>query len=190
MACCYRSAATLSARASILASSVRCCWKIITGCAPPPVVGMAAYTLGDRQLAFADPSGRVLDAKPSGFHCWVEAEDTLIDFQAPLFPEAIARLDSSVRLPRRMLQKPLSTTSDTPLDLTTGGTHWLQGDPELHRTLLTEFTDVPANVDLAQIASEWYRPSPTRLREFITVGDGRGRQKTVSLSPIRLDGAW
>jgi hypothetical protein len=155
-----------------------------------PIVGMAAYRLGDQHLAFADPSDGVMRANLSGFHCWVETDDSIIDFQAPLFADALARQDPSRVLPRRMMQKSLATASAAPIDLTTGGECWHQADRALHMQLLTEFVERQANQDLARIANQWYQPGPGELRDAIEVGDGRGRVKRVPLSPIRVDGAW
>ena len=155
-----------------------------------PVVGMAGYRLAGRPLVFAEPEGAILRATPTGFHCWIDTEGFVIDLQAPLFPEAIAQLDPAGVLPRRMMQKSFASASETPQALGEGGTHWHYHDAPLHRTLLTEFVEVPANLDLAQIAADWYRPSPAPLRDAIRVGNGRGQVKDVPLSPVKIEGAW
>lgn len=155
-----------------------------------PVVGMAGYRLGEHHLVFAEPDAGRLRATERGFHCWIQTEDGVIDLQAPLFPEALVQINPSLVVPRRLMQKSHATASESPDQLATGGTHWHHHDPDAHRTLLGAFVERRANQDLAQIALEWYAPSPAPMREAIQVGDGRGQVKTVPLSPLKIDGAW
>lgn len=155
-----------------------------------PVVGMAGYGLAGRPLVFAEPDGGILRATPNGFHCWIDTEGFVIDLQAPLFAEAVAQMDPTCAIPRRMMQKSFDSASDTPQALGEGGTHWHYHDAPLHQTLLTEFIARQANQDLTKIAAEWYRPSPAPMRDAIKVGNGRGQVKAVPLSPLRVEGAW
>ena len=155
-----------------------------------PVVGMAGYRLAGRPLVFAEPDGGILRATPNGFHCWIDTDGFVIDLQAPLFPEAMAQLDPTCTIPRRMMQKSFASASDTPQALGDEGTHWHYHDAPLHQALLTEFVERQANQDLAEIAADWYRPSPAPMRDAIKVGNGRGQVKDVPLSPLRVGGSW
>lgn len=154
-----------------------------------PVVGMAAYRLDGSVLAFAS-HGTSLCTTGDGFHCWVEANGVAIDFQAPLFREVVAPCSSAIELPRKMMQKRLDQANGSFDSLSAAGTHWYQADDELRRSLLTDFMSKQANIDLAQICVEWYKPTPKKMKPHIHIGDQHGQVKLVPLSQLRINGAW
>jgi hypothetical protein len=155
-----------------------------------PVVGMAAYRLGDDYtLAFATPVNGQLRATEDGFHCWIQTADAVIDLQAPLFPAMLAAQVSGLTLPVRLFQRPQASACQTPDDVRTSGAFWHQPTLELQH-LLEEFIETPFNCDLVRTAAEWYRPAPHNISPSLTMQDRHGTPRYVALSPLKPEGFW
>jgi hypothetical protein len=159
-----------------------------------PVAGAAAYRLpvsGRDIVAFGRPtdSGVVVSDLQS-FHCWVQVGDTAIDFQAPIFSVQVQKQRPGASFPAKMLQRTLSSASESAEVLSLAGSHWLQENHALTEQLVTQFYAKRANHDLVSIACDWYRPAPKRMNAALSVGNHRGEVRRVPLSPVRVAGAW
>jgi hypothetical protein len=148
--------------------------------------GIAAYRLGGAKgqvLTFAEEIGEELHCTGNGFHAWVEAKGWLLDFMSPLFAQI-------TDVPAKMLQKELSTGADTFGALVAPGDFLLDRDSEMEQSLLERFSSTRGNLDLLQIATDWYRRPPKRIKKTLEIFDQDGAVKKVRLTGVRPSGVW
>jgi len=158
-----------------------------------PVFGTAIYKIGpshDDVLAIGDREDGVITSTHKAFHCWVEADGWMLDFQAPLFREMVASKGGSVACERKMFQKRLEFMKPSLDDLTSPGDFGCLPSPELKVELLEGFLANVGYMDIAKICVEWYRPRPKKMMDPLEVADQNGKVKPVRLSELRLVGSW
>lgn len=158
-----------------------------------PVIGSAAYRMHEKDsdvLVFAENDSSGIRSSESGFHCWVEAEDYIIDFQAPIFKEILARSRPVNTLERKAMQMRIDTSSPSLDSFALTGTHWHEKNLELTTSLLNNFYSKLANLDFIEISKQWYKMSPKDISRTLQIGDQNGRIKSVALSPLRVNGSW
>lgn len=131
-----------------------------------------------------------LAASSAGFHCWVEVEDWVIDFQVPLFPDLGSSLGHVIPKERKMLQKRKNLLAREIEDLKNPGDAIYIQDKELTEHYIGRQGDFEFNKDLEEIAVQWFRPVPKKMRPTIGIQDQHGAVRPVSISSITLVGAW
>lgn len=162
------------------------------------LAGSAFYLLDDPTSSvlaitkFADGELHkgVIDSDRSGFHCWVECEGQVIDFQAPVFPEALAQTGNPVRIPRKMFQKPRALMVAGPTMHDQVGDFYLQPNLALTNDLVPGFLDHPASKDLMNICMTWFTRPPKSIQRTFAMGNDVGEIFELQLSEIDLSGAW
>jgi hypothetical protein len=164
------------------------------GVAAIPVVGPAIYKIGDQSndaIAFAQfgPKGE-LQASTEAFHCWVEVDGWCIDFIAPLFQEMVESSGRPCVIDRKMFQKQVPTDIEAHVSLEKAGDFICLPDHELTNHLIEEYFNKPAMGDLVQICVEWFKRPPQEMIPTLGVADQHGKIKPVTLSPLRITGAW
>ena len=152
-----------------------------------PKGGLAAYNLGGTMLLFADhrDDGHVTGAGEN-FHCWVEAEDWVIDFMAPAFPQAA----QSLSVPAKMFQKPLSSMASSINDLSQSGDFFFKHEADAMAKRFADWRKHGMIGDLASIAAGWFRKSPKQMQSDISVIDSNGKSRTIPLVGNMLIGSW
>lgn len=158
-----------------------------------PVFGAAAYRLpmdGADVIAFGSPTQEGVVSNDKAFHCWVEAGDKIIDFQAPLFQEQVERQRPGATFPARMLQR--SKAAGRPFSEVFGlsASHAHLPNDSLSRELTNAFYGLRANEDLVTIACDWYRRSPRKIQAALSIGNQKGEVREVPLSRVRVTSAW
>ncbi len=138
------------------------------------VAGNLALCVSDEpKIAFfgRNDDGQIV-ADSEGFHMWVQTETHIIDFMAPIFPEAFAGTMGDTVIPRKMLQR-LHTSEANDLDsLNAVGDFITLPSPELTHTLLEQFSKRPANSDLVHVAERWFgKPKGKQVATFAMIND-------------------
>ncbi|PVZ90005.1 hypothetical protein C9426_01075 [Serratia sp. S1B] len=147
------------------------------------VLGKAVYALPNSGIiAYHDVS-----PSTSNFHCWIEANGWFFDFSSIVFPE----ITSSMGLPpsqRLMLQKPLSTISNTIPETYDTFSFYLIPD---YGNILTvaEFVNKQGFIDLCNIAVEWYKTPPKRLKSPPIIRNQFGDEKAAVFRG-NIQGVW
>jgi hypothetical protein len=157
-----------------------------------PMVGAAFFGLGGdppNVLSFARLEGDEVVSDTKAFHCWVDCEGWVIDFMAPIFPEHARRRGFSTPIPCRMFQRRLSTMADH-VDLQREGEFLMIPNPTLTAELLASSLKRPATRDLANVCSQWYRPTPKKIATSLSMGSDDGSIRTLRLSSVRIVAAW
>lgn len=156
------------------------------------VAGGFALCIDDKpEVAFFGhaENGRITSSH-EGFHMWVQTETHVIDFMAPIFPEAFADAGLATTIPRRMLQ-PLLTAEAKSLDeLTTPGAYFTLPDPDMTEAMVDDFLGRPANTDLLLVADAWYggrRRVQSRTKAMQT---DLGEVINMRLPPTTAISAW
>ena len=166
------------------------------------VLAGAAFFLLDQKshsvLSFAKSADGeiekvILDSVESdkeNFHCWLECEGHIIDFQALAFPEAMARMGSSIRIPRQMFQQQKAAMSPSHESLTTAGDFYLQANIALTNELVRAFFVSPLQMDLMRGCMKWFTRPPKKVSAGMSMEDGEGAIYEMVLDEIEVSGAW
>jgi hypothetical protein len=159
---------------------------------------MAVYRVlerdeGQNTIAYCEsvtqPDGRqIARASERGWHCWVECGEFAYDFMAPLFKE-VGETQGLV-VPRRMFAKPIAAMATSLEYLKRPGDFLLSPDPDMTRERLAKFVESQQNLDLLQVASTWFVPSPKKMHRHIEVMDSKFGKVRWQLTDISVDGIW
>jgi hypothetical protein len=156
-------------------------------------VGFAVYKLDSSNdvlaLADKDGSGNII-ASSNGFHCWVVADQWIVDFSAPLFREMWRRAGLDKPIERKMLQRLLSATEGGLDNLLCPGDVTLREDPALTFHFQQKQRHFKVNTDFEDIAVQWFQRTPKKISPQIGIGDAKGNITQVKLSGPMLSGAW
>lgn len=143
-----------------------------------------------------------VESDRSGFHCWLESDDYVIDFQALVFPEAMARRKSRVRVPRQMFQRRKTAMSASPDALESAGDFYLQPNIALTNELVRAFFGSAAQLDLMRGCMTWFTRPPRKISNAMTMrrngssggvegkDEGKGETYEMLLGDIEVTGAW
>ena len=157
-----------------------------------PVAGAAGYALpvpGTAPLCFGNSEGDTLVAGAEHHHCWIEADGWVIDLSAPLFAARFDASSSSRALPPRMFLRP--ALAPTGLErLATPGAYLHRINEKLTTTLLQGFAETASYADLVRLCERWYARPPKKIAPAVAVTSEDGSTATLTLSPLRLTGAW
>ena len=174
------------------------------------LAGSAFYLLNTEPrtvLAMTKSAGNALDSNivesdRSGFHCWLECDDYVIDFQALVFSEAMARRKSRVRVPRQMFQRRKTAMSASPDALESAGDFYLQPNIALTNELVRAFFGSAAQLDLMRGCMTWFTRPPRKISNAMSMrrngssggvegnDEGKGETYEMQLGDIEVTGAW
>lgn len=133
--------------------------------------------------------GRI-STSSEGFHMWVQTETHVIDFMAPIFPEAFADGAWGVKIPRRMFQRRLLTESESLDGLTTIGAFYTLPDPYLTEDMVDDFFNQPANIDLLNVGNAWYGGRTRKQPLAMAMQDNLGEVFQLQLPSTTAMGSW
>ncbi|MGN6357449.1 MAG: DUF2026 family protein [Novosphingobium sp.] len=162
------------------------------GIASRPVAGGFSLCVADgpRCLIY----GREVDDKfvwdGDGFHMWVQTATHVIDFSAPIYPEAFAEAQPDVAIPRKMLQKQMVDEKQSIAELSAIGEFISFPDPELSEELTDRFLHRPTNTDLLNVADKWFGSRRAKQRPSLAMGSNDGQIVRLALPAIAARGAW
>ena len=143
-----------------------------------------------------------VESDRTGFHCWLESDDYVIDFQALVFSEAMARRKSRVRVPRQMFQRRKTAMSASPDALESAGDFYLQPNIALTNELVRAFFGSAAQLDLMRGCMTWFTRPPRKISNAMTMrrngssggvegkDEGKGETYEMLLGDIEVTGAW
>jgi hypothetical protein len=132
----------------------------------------------------------IIDSDRKGFHCWLECEDQIIDFQALAFPEAIVRMGNKIRIPRQMFQKPKAAMSPSQESLEAAGGFYLQPNIALTNELVRAFFASPLQMDLMRGCMKWFTRPPKKISGGMSMQDSDGAIYEMALGDVEVTGAW
>lgn len=151
-----------------------------------PVAGLAAYYIQktDELLVFGEMHGNEIVSSPGNFHGWIEINDIVIDFMAPIIGDSL-----NVSLQPLMFQNEKNEMSQTVNDLDSKCNWYFSGDDEL--TVKYFKFDIPEQVkDLVSIAMNWYACPPAPLPVDAAMLDSFGKLIMLELKGPDVIGCW
>lgn len=122
------------------------------------------------------------------FHMWIQTRTHVIDFQAPVFREALGEQVRSWEVPRLMFQRGLNEQCDG--NFQRAGDFDLFPNPELTDALVDSFLEHNGSRDLLFSCEDWFIRPPKPIPPTLGLGSSDGAFRMLSLSPIRVDSAW
>lgn len=134
-------------------------------------------------------NGRI-SSSPDGFHMWVQTKTHVIDFMAPIFPEAFAETGPTTTFPRQMLQRPLTTEARSMDELNTPGAFYTMPDTDMTKAMLDRFLGRAQTTDLLSIADSWYGGCRCKQKPALTMQDDLGEKIELRLPATTATGAW
>lgn len=156
------------------------------------VAGNFALCVSDEpKVAFfgRDDDGKMV-ADSDGFHMWVQTETHIIDFMAPLFPESFSSMMGATIIPRKMLQRPISTEAKDLDSLNVAGNFITLPSRELTASLLANFLKRPANSDLIHVAEAWFGSAKGKQRPTFDMVNDLGEVTNLKLPVNAASGSW
>ncbi len=132
----------------------------------------------------------IVDSDRNNFHCWLECEGQIIDFQALVFSEALARTGSNARIPRQMFQKQKIAMSSSHASLKTVGDFYLQPNIALTNELVRAFFASSLQMDLMRGCMKWFTRPPKKISGAMSMQDGESATYEMALRDIEVVGAW
>jgi len=128
----------------------------------------------------------ILVSDGDGFHFWIQTENHVIDFMAPIFNEAIEGKGFNKSIPRKMFQRSIDDEVASPDDLSKSGDYFANPNLELTDELIDNFLDHYSNTDLLLACDHWFKKHPKKM-ESMSLRDGRD---PLQLSAPTVTGAW
>ena len=158
-----------------------------------PMAGFAGYNLrlpSNLVLLLGAVQGTEPTSTEEAFHCWIEVDGYILDLTAPLFDQMAPTERKGRRVPPQLFQKPKGTGVASTQELNVSGSYMHVPNPSLMAALTARFAGLPANADLVNICAQWYTKPPKKMAPYVGVGNQHGQVAQVSLSRIKLEGAW
>lgn len=155
-----------------------------------PVAGAFALQVNDKpEVAFfGEDKGDRIVGSADGFHMWVQTETHIIDFMAPIFPEAFA--DRGLTIPRRMFQRTISSEADGLDAFSRVGDFFTLPDIALTNDLLTRFVGRASSGDLVEVVDAWFGNRRKPQRKSMQMGDSTGELYDLALPSTIASGSW
>lgn len=125
-----------------------------------------------------------------GFHCWIQLDDHVIDFAAPVYHESAEKVGCKHSIPRKMFQKKMSTMAESGADLSSEGDYYFEPNIQLTKHLIEKMCRIPAIGDLADICQYWYKKIPKKIPKQLAMHNDLGEVTNIKLSKLQLTGVW
>lgn len=157
------------------------------------IAGGALYRVSERDglvISFGRPDGLGhLESDDEAFHCWVEVDNYVIDFMAPVFRENWKDLGGkNAHVPRRMFQRPIP---EGEVELTKEGDAFFSPNLDLTNDIKKRFGSRQAMIDLLGVCSRYYRKPPRPLPRDIAISGSRGEEPiALRASAPAIEGIW
>ena len=159
-----------------------------------PVMGAAFFRVNDATdtvLSFsAFDENDICISNPDAFHCWVETQDHVIDFTAPVYQKYFDKMGMGVKLPNKMFQKKKTTMSPSWRELYKEGDYFIQEDRPLTTSLRLKALETPAISDLANVCLYWFKRPPKKISESMSIMNDLGEVVEVNLATLPIIGSW
>lgn len=158
--------------------------------ARPVAGGFSLCVAQDRCLIYGREENGEYVVDSDGFHMWVQTQTHIIDFTAPIYPEAFAQVMPDFTLPRKMLQKHISDERSNLNAVNAIGDFVTYPDPALTNELIQRFMSRPVNGDLIQVADHWFGSRRAKQASTNRMMNDLGEVVSLTLPPIAANGAW
>lgn len=158
--------------------------------ARPVAGGFAMCIEPDKNILFGRDTGDVIQCDKEAFHMWVQTESHIIDFMAPVFPEAFVDILSDDAIPRRMFQKRIDDGASCIDDLRRPGDFYTLRDPNLSDELIARTLAKPVNNDVIRIADTWFGTRRGKQSPSLKVQSSDGLSRTLELPAIVVNSSW
>jgi hypothetical protein len=154
------------------------------------VAGGFALCINDKpEVAFfGEIQGNRVATSADAFHMWVQTETHIIDFMAPIFPEAFASQSQAV--PRKMLQRPFASEAADLNTLTSPGDFFTLPDPDLTESLVDNFLGRVSSSDLLSVAEAWFGNPRRPQKRSVQMADSTGETYNLSHPATTAIGSW
>jgi hypothetical protein len=159
-----------------------------------PVIGAAFFRVDDStatvlSFAIVNDDGTCASTEDA-FHCWVETENHIIDFTAPVYREYLEKVGLSQQLPRKMFQRKKADMAASYKDLLCEGDFYVQPNSELTKKSLEKALQSPAVVDLANVCLQWFVRPPKTIKESLAIMNDLQEVIQVRLTALSISGVW
>ena len=124
------------------------------------------------------------------FHCWVETENHIVDFTAPVYREYLAKSGLNVDVPRKMFQREKLGMAQSHHDLQAEGDYFVVPNKQLTNQFLAKAMESPATSDLANVCLQWFKRPPKRIQPSLTMMNDLGELTNIELTTLPIVGAW
>lgn len=145
---------------------------------------------GRKCICYGKDEGGKFSWGNDGFHMWVQTEEHIIDFMAPIYAEAFAIVQPEVMIPRKMFQKRHEEDNQSLDDLNAVGDYMIFPDPVLSEELIDHFLSRPSNTDLLNVAEAWFGSQRRKQKPTFSMGSDDGIIRHLTLPTTIAHSAW
>jgi hypothetical protein len=145
---------------------------------------------GPKCIFYGKDEGGKFSWGDDGFHMWVQTEEHIIDFMAPIYAESFAIAQPDILIPRKMLQKHISDDNQSLDDVDDVGKYMCFPDPALSENLIDNFLSRPINTDLLSIAETWFGSRRGKQKPTISMCSNDGIVRHLTLPTTVARSAW
>lgn len=150
-----------------------------------PVAGGFSMCIADEKcLIYGRNEGGEYVVDSDGFHMWVQTRTHVIDFTAPIYPEAFAEAEPDVAMPRKMFQRRIDEGKDSLTDVVSVGDFLAHPDPALTNEIIQRFLGRPVNTDLIQVAEHWFGNRRAKQQQHNQMMNEKGEVISLRLPPF------
>lgn len=145
---------------------------------------------GSRCIFYGKDEGGKFSWADDGFHMWVQTEEHIIDFMAPIYAESFAIAQPDIVIPRKMFQKRIEDDNQNLDDLDAIGDYMVFPDPDLSEELIDRFLNRSANTDLLNVAEAWFGSRRGKQKSKISMGSNDGIVRHLTLPTTIARSTW
>lgn len=157
-----------------------------------PMFGAAFLLLDEASrdiLSYGRFEGDSARSDPDHYHAWVDTQEYVIDFMAPLYQDAMRSKGYKKDVPRWMLQRHKSTIADSPFSLRRKGDCHFQENSTLSKHMVNYYLNEAMYRDLIEISTQWFRKPPEIMRSLETRSLKNVVRRT-HLDQLAVTGTW
>ena len=154
-----------------------------------PIIGAACFRLikyPDPLLVLGINNNGMLESTLDSFHCWIDVNQYVIDFTAPLFNEYVIKAKGQYIIPRKMFLKEKSKMSNKFIEV---GDFIVKPNRQLTDIKIEEGLKNRSVSDLINICLDWYKKPPLNPINSYKIS-ANSVIKNLVLQNIVLSGSW
>ena len=154
-----------------------------------PRCGVAAFRFDPEKMGLLygrERKGEIISAR-DGFHCWIEAEDWIIDFSIPSLSYADLR---GTKFPPKMFQVKLDQMANCISEVQGSTGFFLECCPRITSDLVDDWFESALNLELARVCLTWYKKVPSKIPDSVFIYSASGCGNVARLSGPTVKSKW
>ena len=121
---------------------------------------------------------------------WIQTDEHIIDFMAPIYAESFSIAQPGVIIPRKMFQKRREEDKQILAELQAVGDYIVFPDPDLSEQMIDHFLSPSVYTDLLYVADVWFGNRRHLQKPGICVSGSDGIDRYLKLPVTTARSSW